>query len=130
LSLIASPNFALALQTRAILTNTAPGRLRTHFLRETVIFEQFYMGCPHASYLIGSGDVAAVVDPQRDVQVYHADFVSGHLELAGRTPRRLAGRNRRVDRRQPTARQESSGFTHILNMAGGLDAWTAAGLPL
>ena len=70
-----------------------------------VIFEQFYLGClAHASYLIGSDGVAAVVDPQRDVQIYldtaarlglriehviethlHADFVSGHHELAERT---------------------------------------------
>jgi Zn-dependent hydrolases, including glyoxylases len=67
-------------------------------------FKQFYLGClAHASYYIGSGDAAAVIDPQRDVQQYldeaeangqkikyviethsHADFVSGHLELAGR----------------------------------------------
>ena len=70
-----------------------------------MIFEQFYLGClAHASYLIGSDGVAAVVDPQRDVQIYldtaatlglriahiiethlHADFVSGHRELAERT---------------------------------------------
>ncbi len=70
-----------------------------------MIFEQFYLGClAHASYLVGSGGMAAVVDPQRDVQIYldaarrhglsigwiiethlHADFVSGHLELAERT---------------------------------------------
>ncbi len=68
-------------------------------------FEQFYLGClSHASYLIGSEGMAAVVDPQRDVDIYldaarqhgcqiayiiethlHADFVSGHRELAGRT---------------------------------------------
>jgi hydroxyacylglutathione hydrolase len=68
-------------------------------------FKQFYLGClSHASYYIGSQDAAAVVDPQRDVQQYldeaaangqtikyviethsHADFVSGHLELAGKT---------------------------------------------
>jgi hydroxyacylglutathione hydrolase len=68
-------------------------------------FKQFYLGClAHASYLIGSGDEAAVVDPQRDVDQYieeaarqnlriryviethlHADFVSGHRELAART---------------------------------------------
>lgn len=68
-------------------------------------FKQFYLGClAHASYYIGSGEEAAVIDPQRDVQQYldeaesngqtikyviethsHADFVSGHLELAGRT---------------------------------------------
>jgi hydroxyacylglutathione hydrolase len=70
-----------------------------------MIFEQFYLGClAHASYLIGSEGVAAVVDPQRDVEIYletarqhglkiahiiethlHADFVSGHQELAERT---------------------------------------------
>jgi hydroxyacylglutathione hydrolase len=68
-------------------------------------FKQFYLGClAHASYLIGSEGEAVVVDPQRDVDQYldeaaaqalkikyiiethlHADFVSGHRELAGRT---------------------------------------------
>jgi glyoxylase-like metal-dependent hydrolase (beta-lactamase superfamily II)/rhodanese-related sulfurtransferase len=68
-------------------------------------FRQFYLGClAHASYLIGSKGEAAVVDPQRDVDIYldeaaahgltikhviethvHADFISGHQELAGRT---------------------------------------------
>ena len=68
-------------------------------------FKQFYLGClAHASYLIGSDGEAAVVDPQRDVDEYiaeahargltikyviethlHADFVSGHRELAART---------------------------------------------
>jgi glyoxylase-like metal-dependent hydrolase (beta-lactamase superfamily II)/rhodanese-related sulfurtransferase len=70
-----------------------------------MFFKQFYLGClAHASYLIGSDGVAAVVDPQRDVDQYireaeeqgltiryviethlHADFVSGHRELARRT---------------------------------------------
>jgi glyoxylase-like metal-dependent hydrolase (beta-lactamase superfamily II)/rhodanese-related sulfurtransferase len=68
-------------------------------------FEQFYLGClAHASYLLASGGEAVVVDPQRDVELYlkaaaeqgatvrhifethlHADFVSGHRELAART---------------------------------------------
>jgi len=68
-------------------------------------FEQFYLGClAHASYLFISGGEAVVVDPQRDVEIYleavkkhnatirhvfethlHADFVSGHKELAART---------------------------------------------
>ncbi len=68
-------------------------------------FKQFYLGClAQASYLIGSDGEAAVVDPQRDVDQYieeakaqgllikyviethlHADFVSGHRELARRT---------------------------------------------
>lgn len=68
-------------------------------------FKQFYLGClAHASYYLGSDGEAAVVDPQRDVEQYikeaeannqkikyviethsHADFVSGHIELAEKT---------------------------------------------
>jgi glyoxylase-like metal-dependent hydrolase (beta-lactamase superfamily II)/rhodanese-related sulfurtransferase len=68
-------------------------------------FKQFYLGClAHASYLIGSEGEGVVVDPQRDVDEYlaeadaqglkikyviethlHADFVSGHQEIAART---------------------------------------------
>jgi hydroxyacylglutathione hydrolase len=68
-------------------------------------FEQFYLGClAHASYMLASEGEAVVVDPQRDVDLYlkaaedhgvtirhifeshlHADFVSGHKELAART---------------------------------------------
>jgi hydroxyacylglutathione hydrolase len=68
-------------------------------------FERFYLTClAHASYMFGSGGEAVVVDPQRDVDLYlnvveeqglkirhifethlHADFVSGHKELATRT---------------------------------------------
>jgi hydroxyacylglutathione hydrolase len=68
-------------------------------------FEQFYLGClAHASYMLASEGEAVVVDPQRDVELYlkaaaehgftirhifethlHADFVSGHRELAQRT---------------------------------------------
>src|SRR5215467_10156201 len=72
---------------------------------EPVQVERFYVGClAHASYMIASQGVAAVIDPQRDVEIYleaaarlnakieyiiethvHADFVSGHRELAERT---------------------------------------------
>ena len=70
-------------------------------------FNQYYLEClSHASYLIGDETTgrAVVVDPQRDVAEYladaaaagltielviethfHADFLSGHLELAGAT---------------------------------------------
>ena len=71
--------------------------------------ERFYLGClAHASYMLASEGVAAVIDPQRDVDLYleaaaargwkiehviethlHADFVSGHRELAGRTGARI-----------------------------------------
>ncbi len=72
-----------------------------------MIFHQYYLEClSHASYLIGDehSGRAVVVDPQRDVAEYladaeaagltielvlethfHADFLSGHLELADRT---------------------------------------------
>jgi glyoxylase-like metal-dependent hydrolase (beta-lactamase superfamily II)/rhodanese-related sulfurtransferase len=70
-----------------------------------MFLKQFYLGClAHGSYLIGSGGEAAVIDPQRDVEQYieeasreglaikyiiethlHADFVSGHRELAEKT---------------------------------------------
>ena len=72
-----------------------------------MFFRQHYLGClAHASYFIASGGEAAVVDPQRDVDLYldearregvairyviethlHADFVSGHRELAEIDPR-------------------------------------------
>ena len=72
-----------------------------------MIFHQYYLDClSHASYLIGDETTgrAVVVDPQRDVSEYladasardltielvlethfHADFLSGHLELAAQT---------------------------------------------
>ena len=75
--------------------------------RSSMFFRQYYLEClSHASYLIGDtgSGRAVVVDPQRDVDAYvadaaehgltivqvlethfHADFLSGHLELAERT---------------------------------------------
>lgn len=73
-------------------------------------FKPYYLGClAHASYLIGGDNgEAAVIDPRRDVDEYiadteaaglhikhvieshlHADFVSGHVELARRTGARI-----------------------------------------
>ena len=71
-----------------------------------MILQQFYLNClAHASYLIGDeqSSIAAVVDPQRDIDRYlefaaerglriahvflthfHADFLAGHLELRDR----------------------------------------------
>jgi hydroxyacylglutathione hydrolase len=75
--------------------------------RSSMFFRQYYLEClSHASYLIGDTRTgrAVVVDPQRDVDAYladaeehgltivhvlethfHADFLSGHLELAQQT---------------------------------------------
>jgi len=64
--------------------------------------QQFFVkGLAHSSYLLGGTETCAIVDPRRDVQVYldaaedmgmkithilethlHADFVSGHMDLA------------------------------------------------
>src|SRR5216110_801270 len=71
-----------------------------------MLLQQFYLKClAHASYVIAdeASGVAAVVDPQRDIDQYlafaeehhlriahvflthlHADFVAGHLELRDR----------------------------------------------
>lgn len=70
-------------------------------------FQRYYLGClAHASYMIADEEtkVAAIVDPQRDIDQYvkdasehgfqikyvilthfHADFVSGHIELRNST---------------------------------------------
>ncbi|MEZ6115934.1 MAG: MBL fold metallo-hydrolase [Pirellulaceae bacterium] len=70
-------------------------------------FQRYYLGClAHASYMIADEEtkVAAVVDPQRDIDQYladaeahgfqiryvflthfHADFVAGHIELRNKT---------------------------------------------
>lgn len=70
-----------------------------------MLVEQLYTGClSEAAYFIASDGEAAIVDPLRDVDVYikkaeelgvkikyifethfHADFVSGHLELSKKT---------------------------------------------
>ena len=72
-----------------------------------MIFEQFYLDClSQASYLIAdeTSGRAVVIDPRRDIEQYvesakehgvtielvidthfHADFLSGHLELAEAT---------------------------------------------
>jgi glyoxylase-like metal-dependent hydrolase (beta-lactamase superfamily II)/rhodanese-related sulfurtransferase len=85
-------------------------------------FEQFYLTClAHASYMIGSEGEAAVVDPQRDVDLYlkaaeeqnlkirhifethlHADFVSGHKELAARAGAKIY-----------IGAQANAGFPHV-----------------
>ena len=42
-------------------------------------FQQFYLGClSHASYGIGSGGIAAVIDPQHDVGIYISFRASRH----------------------------------------------------
>jgi glyoxylase-like metal-dependent hydrolase (beta-lactamase superfamily II) len=64
----------------------------------------FVLGLAHSSYLLGGASTCAIIDPRRDVEIYldaaaamgmkithillthlHADFVSGHLDLAEAT---------------------------------------------
>jgi hydroxyacylglutathione hydrolase len=64
----------------------------------------FVKGLAHSSYLLGGTRSCAIIDPQRDVEVYiaaakaldlkithilethlHADFISGHMDLAEQT---------------------------------------------
>jgi len=74
------------------------------------VLRQYQLGClSHLSYLLTSDGIAAVVDPQRDVDHYirdaaalgakittvllthpHADFVAGHTELAERVGAEIA----------------------------------------
>ena len=70
-----------------------------------MIVQQFFVrGLAHSSYVLGGAKTCAVVDPQRDVDIYldaakslgirithilethlHADFISGHMDLAEKT---------------------------------------------
>src|SRR6202140_4950876 len=90
-------------RSRAIVISKKP--ITCSGSESRMYFEQFYLTClAHASSIIGSEGEAAVIDPQRDVDIYlkaadeqnlkirhifethlHADFVSGHKELAART---------------------------------------------
>ncbi|MBN2356859.1 MBL fold metallo-hydrolase, partial [candidate division KSB1 bacterium] len=74
-----------------------------------MIVQQFFVkGIAHSSYLLGGSKTCAIVDPQRHIDVYleaaaelemkithiiethlHADFISGHLDLAAKTGARI-----------------------------------------
>jgi glyoxylase-like metal-dependent hydrolase (beta-lactamase superfamily II)/rhodanese-related sulfurtransferase len=104
----------MAFLQKGASTTSEEGNILAHLLPELstrkaieVILTQHYLAClSHPSYLVGDETTgrAVVVDPRRDVGVYveeaterglrierviethiHADFLSGHLELADRT---------------------------------------------
>ena len=70
-----------------------------------MLVQQFFVeGLAHSSYLLGGTESCAIIDPQRDVEIYlvaaqahglkithilethlHADFISGHMDLAEQT---------------------------------------------
>src|ERR1700687_4792620 len=107
---------------RANSDNLKIARKRYLSRSRDMYFEQFSLtGVTHASYMIGSEGEAAVVDPQRDVDIYlkaaaeqnlkirhifethlHADFVSGHKELAARTGAKIY-----------IGAQANAGFPHV-----------------
>lgn len=88
-------------------TSDVPGGVRIAGLPDHVVIRQLYLGClSQASYLVGDTSTgrAIVVDPRRDTEEilavaaqdelaielvvethFHADFLSGHLELAAAT---------------------------------------------
>lgn len=90
-----------------IATSDVPGGQRLHGLPDNVVIRQLYLGClSQASYLVGDATTgrAIAVDPRRDIDEilaaaaeegltielivethFHADFLSGHLELAAAT---------------------------------------------
>lgn len=90
-----------------LAASETPGGRRLAELPPHVVVRQFYLGClSQASYLVGDASTgrAIVVDPRRDIDEilsaaaedglaielvvethFHADFLSGHLELAAAT---------------------------------------------
>ena len=94
------------------VTSTVPRGHRISGLPEPVIIRQLYLGClSQASYLVGDRSTgrAIAVDPRRDIDElrdaasedgltielivethFHADFLSGHLELADATGAEIA----------------------------------------
>src|SRR5262245_34134743 len=87
--------------------STVPRGQRIEGVPQPIVIRQLYLGClSQASYLVGDRSTgrAIAVDPRRDVDElldaaaeegltielvvethFHADFLSGHLELADRT---------------------------------------------
>src|SRR5262245_28721422 len=105
----ATPNQAtrtVASRVIEALCRAAAANGRTGSIVPGMLLKQFYLNClAHASYLVGdeAAHVAAIVDPQRDIDQYlafaaehqleirhvflthfHADFLAGHLELRDR----------------------------------------------
>lgn len=93
--------------TTSSLRSDVPGGVRIDGLPDPIVIRQLYLGClSQASYLVGDSRSgrAVVVDPRRDVEElldaaadenltielvlethFHADFLSGHLEVAAAT---------------------------------------------
>jgi hypothetical protein len=113
-----------------------------------MVFEQFYLSClAQAPYLLGSGGIAAVVDPQPDVDQYlecahqhglriahiceshlHADFGSGHT--AESVCILISDLERGIEPWAPCSLLRTNGFEGILSLTGGFDAWTGAQVPI
>lgn len=88
--------------------------------------QQFFVtGLAHSSYLLGGTETCAIVDPRRDVGIYldaaksmgmrithifethlHADFISGHLDLAEKTGAKIYAPKTLVDVRSQREYQQ------------------------
>ncbi|MFM8858012.1 MAG: MBL fold metallo-hydrolase, partial [Actinomycetota bacterium] len=110
-------------------------------MSSSLYLQQFYLEClSHASYLVGdtSTGIAAVVDPQRDISLYlddakehgltikyviethfHADFLSGHLELAEAVGAEIIFGKAAEGRTDFPIRAMSNGDTIVLSDANG-----------
>ena len=94
----------MAFCPRNVLSGRGRIRSATVEVRKVFVQQFFIPGIAQSSDLLGAGSTCAIVDPARDVERYldaagevdlaithilethlHADFVSGHLELAGTT---------------------------------------------
>ncbi|HET6952084.1 MAG TPA: rhodanese-like domain-containing protein [Acidimicrobiales bacterium] len=98
--------------TASISSTPTPGDRLLADLPDPVVIRQLYLGClSQASYLVGDATTgrAVAVDPRRDIEEitaaardaglaielivdthFHADFLSGHLELAAATGAEIA----------------------------------------
>ncbi len=114
--------------------------MTTQESHSSLYLQQFYLEClSHASYLVGdtSTGIAAVVDPQRDISLYlddarehgltikyviethfHADFLSGHLELAEAVGAEIIFGQAAEGRTDFPIRSMSNGETIVLGDSG------------
>lgn len=119
-----------------------------------MILKQYYLSClAHASYLVADEGtkVAAVIDPQRDIQQYlneadthgwqiqyvflthfHADFVAGHLELREKTVAQifLGAKAQATYPFTPLSDDSSVEFGHVRIMALETPGHTPEGISL
>ena len=87
-------------------------------------FQQFYLTClSHASYMIGSGGIAGWTQGGMPVQEAPRISYEGLNSLLQEQPAHM----RVIDVRRPA--EWSAGFTQVMDLLGGFDAWQFCSLP-